>query len=203
MNGVDPKDGEQDVSEHEEGPDPVDGSSSPAGGTRKKKQKSKAAQVLNALRGKNEVPQELVDRVLDQVKDQQGEGSSADSDNVRAVLEQLKIMDVLQGKSGIGGKNKKDMGEHKVIILVFSNISLTYGPKFWRTQPVPQLGEFFAFACVLQLSLTHLQARCHRKLMVLSSPPNRTMKSEKSHGHFPGSLNGQRLTSRTPNRLAS
>ncbi|KAF8321633.1 N-myristoyl transferase [Clavulina sp. PMI_390] len=34
-------------------------------------------------------------------------------------------MDVMEGKTGIGGKNRKDIGEHK----------------FWKTQPVPQLGE--------------------------------------------------------------
>jgi glycylpeptide N-tetradecanoyltransferase len=39
-------------------------------------------------------------------------------------LDKLRIMDVLKGKSGIGGKNRKEMGEHK----------------FWSTQPVPQLG---------------------------------------------------------------
>jgi len=41
-------------------------------------------------------------------------------------LDRLRIMDVLHGKSGIGGKNRKEMGEHK----------------FWATQPVPQLGVY-------------------------------------------------------------
>lgn len=48
-------------------------------------------------------------------------------------LDRLKIMDVLKGKSGIGGKNRKEMGEHK----------------FWATQPVPQIGAYlFHLACV-------------------------------------------------------
>jgi len=67
-----------------------------------------------------------VNRVLDKVKE---EGSVPEEDltteNIREVLNQLKIMDVVQGKAGIGGLNRKDMGEHK----------------FWETQPVPQPGE--------------------------------------------------------------
>lgn len=49
-----------------------------------------------------------------------------DETAIRLALEQMKLMDVLKGKSGIGGKNKKEIGEHK----------------FWSTQPVPQLGEY-------------------------------------------------------------
>ncbi|KAF7967211.1 hypothetical protein HWV62_35134 [Athelia sp. TMB] len=91
---------------------------------KKKKKKSKAMKALNALRGKAEIPQEVVNQVLDKVKDHGG-AEGADAETVRAALEQMKIMDVLKGKTGIGGKNKKDMGEHK----------------FWATQPVPQIGE--------------------------------------------------------------
>ncbi|THU87253.1 N-myristoyl transferase [Dendrothele bispora CBS 962.96] len=83
--------------------------------------------ALNALTGKSdEIPQALVDRVLETVKAEGVEGSDqANEENVRLALEQMKIMDVVKGKAGIGGINKKDMGEHK----------------FWRTQPVPQMGE--------------------------------------------------------------
>jgi len=94
---------------------------------KKKKKKSKAKKLINAIRGnKDEIPQEVVDRVLDKVK-ADGTVNSADlnADNVRQALEQLKIMDVARGKAGIGGHNAKDLGEHK----------------FWKTQPVPQLGE--------------------------------------------------------------
>ncbi|KAJ7285742.1 N-myristoyl transferase [Mycena rebaudengoi] len=93
---------------------------------KKKKKKSKAARALNAIRGRSEIPQELVDHVLEKVKaDGEAGSEEANEDNVRQALEQLKIMDVAKGKAGIGGFNKKDMGAHK----------------FWETQPVPQLGE--------------------------------------------------------------
>ncbi|KAJ8598041.1 N-myristoyl transferase [Rhizopogon salebrosus TDB-379] len=92
----------------------------------KKKKKSKAAQVLNAVRGKNEIPQELVSHVVDRVVAEHGPNTAvSDEDNIRQVLEQMKIMDVIKGKSGVSGRGKKAMGEHK----------------FWQTQPVPQLGE--------------------------------------------------------------
>jgi glycylpeptide N-tetradecanoyltransferase len=88
---------------------------------KKKKKKSKAKQALNALRGKKEIPQELVDVVLDKVKAEHGEGApEADEANIRMVLEHMKIMDVVQGKAGIGGKGKKDMGEHKVCNMAVS-----------------------------------------------------------------------------------
>ncbi|KAF9013912.1 N-myristoyl transferase [Cyathus striatus] len=114
-------------SEIEHVPEPID---TPVASTsqnkKKKKKKSKAAKALNALRGKDELPSEVVDHVLNTVK---AEGSlSAEQmthENVRQALEQLKIMDVVKGKAGLGGHNKKNMGEHK----------------FWATQPVPQLGE--------------------------------------------------------------
>ncbi|KAJ7111525.1 N-myristoyl transferase [Mycena crocata] len=93
---------------------------------KKKKKKSKAARALAAIRGRSEIPQELVDHVLDKVKADGAAGSDeANEDNVRQALEQLKIMDVAKGKAGLGGFNAKDMGAHK----------------FWATQPVPQLGE--------------------------------------------------------------
>ncbi|KAF8077857.1 N-myristoyl transferase [Lyophyllum atratum] len=93
---------------------------------KKKKKRSKVSRALGALRGNSEIPQELVDHVLDKVK-AEGAAGSADADqyNVRDALEQLKIMDVVKGKAGLGGINRKDMGAHK----------------FWATQPVPQLGE--------------------------------------------------------------
>lgn len=86
---------------------------------KKKKKKSKAMKALNALRGKAEIPQEVVNQVLDKVKDHGG-AEGADAETVRAALEQMKIMDVLKGKTGIGGKNKKDMGEHKVCLYPVS-----------------------------------------------------------------------------------
>jgi hypothetical protein len=81
----------------------------------KKKKKSKAAQVLDAVRGKNEIPQELVSHVVDRVVAEHGPNTAvSDEDNIRQVLEQMKIMDVIKGKSGVSGRGKKAMGEHKV-----------------------------------------------------------------------------------------
>jgi len=61
-----------------------------------------------------------------------------DEAQVRMALNNLKIMDVLRGKSGIGGKNRKEMGEHK----------------FWATQPVPQIGMLSSH--LASLTPTHL-----------------------------------------------
>lgn len=81
--------------------------------TSQKKKKKKKKKFLG---GKDDIPQNLVDRVLDQVK-QDGAVASPDdinAENVREALEQLKIMEVAKGKVGLGGVNKKDIGEHKV-----------------------------------------------------------------------------------------
>ncbi|KDR81698.1 hypothetical protein GALMADRAFT_239825 [Galerina marginata CBS 339.88] len=93
---------------------------------KKKKKKSKAKKLLNALRGRDDIPQEVVDQVLEKVRAEGGSASlDANAENVREALQQMKIMDVVKGKAGIGGLNKKDLGEHK----------------FWSTQPVPQPNE--------------------------------------------------------------
>ncbi|KAI0333481.1 N-myristoyl transferase [Cubamyces sp. BRFM 1775] len=95
---------------------------------KKKKKRSKAVKALSALRpgGKDAIPEDVVKIVLEKVRAEGGEaGASADAETVRKALEKMKLKDVLQGKAGIGGKNKKDIGGHK----------------FWGTQPVPQLGE--------------------------------------------------------------
>lgn len=89
--------------------------SSSTSSSKKKKKKSKAFEALNVLRDDSKISQQLVDHILDEVK---AEGSiastQANQENVREALEKLKIMDVVKGKAGIGGINKKDMGEHKV-----------------------------------------------------------------------------------------
>ncbi|TFK42493.1 N-myristoyl transferase [Crucibulum laeve] len=119
----------EEPSESESDRDDLDSAGAPIPSTsqkKKKKKKSKAARALNALRGNSDIPQELVDHVLEKVRAEGAVGSDeATQENVRQALEELKIMDVVKGKAGIGGLNKKDIGEHK----------------FWATQPVPQLGE--------------------------------------------------------------
>jgi len=96
--------------------DEVDDIASPSTSSQNKKTKrSKISKALGALHGKSEIPQAVVDHVLDKVKAEGTAGSSeATQQNVREVLEQLKLMDVMQGKVGLGGVNKKDVGEHKV-----------------------------------------------------------------------------------------
>lgn len=87
---------------------------------KKKKKRSKALKALNALRGggKDHIPQELVNVVLDKVKTEHGDSApGADEETVRAALQQMKIKDVIQGKAGIGGKNRKDVGAHKVRLV--------------------------------------------------------------------------------------
>jgi glycylpeptide N-tetradecanoyltransferase len=83
---------------------------------KKKKKKSKAARALAALKGKDAaISQEVVDKVLQKVKEDYGEDApGADEATVRQALDYLKINDVIKGKAGLGGKGKKDMGEHKV-----------------------------------------------------------------------------------------
>jgi glycylpeptide N-tetradecanoyltransferase len=87
---------------------------------KKKKKKSKAIKALNAITGKSsDIPKALVDHVMDQVKADGAVGSDQVTEEVvKQTLEQLKIMDVIKGKAGLGGINKKDVGEHKVVFLV-------------------------------------------------------------------------------------
>ncbi|ESK94543.1 peptide n-myristoyl transferase [Moniliophthora roreri MCA 2997] len=119
-------DGHEDQDEEHNEQVPSTSAQSSSSSKKKKKKKSKALKVLNTLTGNKEIPQEVVDRVLETVKAEGGEGGAlANEENVRQALEHMKIMDVVKGKAGIGGINKKQMGEHK----------------FWGTQPVPQLGE--------------------------------------------------------------
>ncbi|KAG5354010.1 hypothetical protein C0989_009706 [Termitomyces sp. Mn162] len=114
------------ISDQEEEQSSASDIASPSTSTQKKKKKSKASKALKVLRGDSEIPQQLIDHVLDRVKaERSNESAEVNQENVREALEKLKIMDVVKGKAGIGGHNQKDMGQHK----------------FWGTQPVPQPGE--------------------------------------------------------------
>jgi len=81
---------------------------------KKKKKKSKAKKIIDAL-SSNAVPQAVLEKVVEQVKENGAPGSeNVDTEDVRQVLQQIKISDVLKGKAAIGGNNRKDVGEHKV-----------------------------------------------------------------------------------------
>ncbi|KAG8814420.1 glycylpeptide N-tetradecanoyltransferase [Serendipita sp. 401] len=99
--------------------------SSSATTSKGKKQKKKKKAKGN--KGANDIPQEVVDHVVSEIRQKHGASTTENLDeaHVRMALDRLRILDVLKGKAGIGGKNRKEMGEHK----------------FWATQPVPQLGE--------------------------------------------------------------
>ncbi|KAF5315749.1 hypothetical protein D9611_004784 [Ephemerocybe angulata] len=104
---------------------PTDGTTS----KKKKKKKSKASKLFNKLKGDakdEELPQEVVEEVMEQIRTQ-GTLSPEEltAENIRKALEEMRILDVVKGRAGIGGINAKDMGEHK----------------FWATQPVPKIGE--------------------------------------------------------------
>ncbi|CCO26015.1 glycylpeptide N-tetradecanoyltransferase [Rhizoctonia solani AG-1 IB] len=90
---------------------------------KKKKKKSKAAKLLAAAKG--ELPDEIVEQVAAETKAHNPDNPDINEEEVRKAFKAMKVMEMLQGKTGIGGKNAKDLGEHK----------------FWRTQPVPQLGD--------------------------------------------------------------
>lgn len=81
---------------------------------KKKKKKSKLAKILNPLSGA--VEDKIVETVLEKVK---AEHADTDEDTVRTALQQLNLKDVVAGKSGLGGKNPKDTGGHKVRVCCF------------------------------------------------------------------------------------
>lgn len=93
---------------------PVDPSTSSK--KKKKKKKSKAARALAALRPNDKLHEAIVDQVMAKVTTEGTlEGShTMDREQVRKALDQMQLGEVLKGKVGIGGKNRKDMGEHKV-----------------------------------------------------------------------------------------
>jgi glycylpeptide N-tetradecanoyltransferase len=92
----------------------VAGTSASGAASGSKKKKKKKSKLSKLLKGKSDIPEAFVHQVIERVK---AEGSIPEEDltveNIRGVLEHLKIMDVVQGKAGLG-TNAKDMGEHKV-----------------------------------------------------------------------------------------
>lgn len=93
-----------------------------ASSRKKKKKKSKVTKLLSALRPNDTLHEAIVDHVMSKASEQQeatapgtaSDGAKMDREAIRKALEQLQLGDVLKGKAGIGGKNRKEMGEHKV-----------------------------------------------------------------------------------------
>jgi glycylpeptide N-tetradecanoyltransferase len=107
------------------GPSDPSPDASNASKKKKKKKRSKIAKAINAIKG-NEVPQVLVDRVMEKVKEEKGDAPGTDEESIRRLLEQLKVNDVIKGKSGLGGKNKKDAGDHKVRCDLSTRLSVCF-----------------------------------------------------------------------------
>lgn len=114
-------------SDDEEGAEAIDQghASSSTSDKKKKKKRSKAKKILDAFTAKKAVPQAVLEKIVDKVKEDGEPGSETiDAEDVRQVLQQIRIRDILKGKSGIGGNNWKDVGEHKVLFsLLVTNQS--------------------------------------------------------------------------------
>ena len=110
----------------------------PSSTTTSKRKRTRRKNPLGAIQSalsrdpnhRDAIPQDLVDIVRDAVNTEGGlveeeeepaagpstggEQKPATDEQIRKALETLKIVDMLQGKTGLGGKNKKEMGEYKV-----------------------------------------------------------------------------------------
>jgi glycylpeptide N-tetradecanoyltransferase len=128
-NVEDGQNGEEDShGEDQEQPQASSSSAPPAPGGTNKKKKKKKSKVSKLLQPGGEIPQQLVNHVVNEVQAKHGAGTEGtDEASVRALLEQLKIIDVMKGKTGLGGKNRKDMGEHKVSVPFRSFYGLLRG----------------------------------------------------------------------------
>jgi glycylpeptide N-tetradecanoyltransferase len=112
---IDPVDDDNELSADESGgsePDqPTNEPGPQTSSSKKKKKKKKKSKLARILNPSGAAEDKLVETVLEKVK---AEHADADEATVRAALQQLKLKDVISGKSGLGGKNQKDTGGHKV-----------------------------------------------------------------------------------------
>ncbi|KAF8310050.1 uncharacterized protein EI90DRAFT_2957485 [Cantharellus anzutake] len=69
-------------------------------------------------------PQGIVNAIHSQIEDHP-ELRDMDANKIQEMLGKLRLKDMLNSRSGLGGKSRKDISEHK----------------FWKTQPVPQPGD--------------------------------------------------------------
>jgi glycylpeptide N-tetradecanoyltransferase len=115
QDSVNDSDGSSGTESEPEDPSAAGTSSVTGTSTSKSKRKRAKKAIASLVKGKDKdnIPDELVKEVLQRVQNEAG-AEGANAETVRAALEQMKIVDVLKGESGVGGKNKKDTGGHKV-----------------------------------------------------------------------------------------
>ena len=167
----------------------------PSGSTsnkKKKKKKSKAKRIIDALSSTNEVPQAVLEKVVEQVREDGAPGSeNIETEDVRQVLQQIKIKDVLKGKATIGGNNRKDVGEHKVCFpALVGKLKPLHPVQFWSTQPVPQLGIDIVYEYHETLIYMHFQGKDHQRQMGTLNLLNLERKYAKSPIRCPPISNG-------------
>ena len=74
--------------------------------------------ALKGDAGKDAIPDDVVQIVLDKVKAEGGSVvASTDAEAVPMALEQMKLREVFQGKAGVGDKSRKETGGHKVRVF--------------------------------------------------------------------------------------
>ena len=203
---IDAEPGADDESSSESDTDVPAAAASESGPSRpskkKKKKRSKVARAISALKG-DSVPQAVVDKVVAKVKEEHGEDSAAaDEETVRALLKQLKLKDVAEGKAGLGGKNRKDTGDHKVRSLC--------GEQFRRRSGVDRVDDAVlgdttctSLRCVAYIpfvdlcSSVHYQTMKPQRKMGASSLLNPRKKSGRILSHFRGISNGVSSTSQS------
>ncbi len=89
---------------------------------------SKATKVLTTVASKasGKDPQEVFDMLSSRVKDVQPELKQIDPDKMQKLIGELRLKDALDGGSVLGGKNRKDIGEHKVCLHHISQFALCF-----------------------------------------------------------------------------
>lgn len=81
----------------------------------------------SSMPGSNDVPDEILARVMEEVKKQPDQSvSTVSEEEVRKQLKALKLMEFLKesGKGlDVSGNNQKDLGEFKVRVLILFRVS--------------------------------------------------------------------------------
>ncbi|KAI8453063.1 Myristoyl-CoA:protein N-myristoyltransferase, N-terminal domain-containing protein [Phakopsora pachyrhizi] len=113
--------------------------------TKKKKSKGKASTLIKKVKStigpsaattssheslENSLGEEGRQLIIDRIRAQNGDSvanqvASFSPKELGRLMDQIHLMDLIEGKKGLGGRNPKDMADHK----------------FWATQPVRRLDE--------------------------------------------------------------